>query len=111
MIESPRDLVDHLVGIFPAFVHEWDEGEAFGYSGGDSFHAVFLTFVPKCHEFLERATPNQTKEFCRLINHLVERGGDLCNAISTCFLEHASQIGIGKTLWSHLSKAARREVH
>jgi len=109
-INSPQDLVDQLIRLFPTFLQEWDEGESFGYHGDYEFHTVFLIFGPKSYEFLKKAAPNQIREFCILVNHLVEKGGDFENAVSTCFLEHASQLGVREIIEPFLSTEARREI-
>jgi hypothetical protein len=48
--------------------------------------------------------------FCTLINGCVSAGGDMENAVCTCLLEHASQVGIAKTIRPHLSEAAKAEM-
>lgn len=109
-IETPRDLVAALIGLFPAFRDEWDEGEAYGDIGQYSFHTVFMELAPDCSQYLVEAPPRTVEAFCSLINDLVAAGGTMENAVSTCLLEHASQIGIRKVLKPHLSLAARGEL-
>lgn len=109
-ISSPRELADELVRIFPPFSEHWDEGESLGYDGDHTLHTVFLTFAAKSHELLHNAEPKQLEEFCTIVNSFVERGGNFENAVSTCFLEHASQLGVRKIIKPLLSAEARREV-
>jgi hypothetical protein len=107
----PRNLVLEIIRLFPAFEQEWDEGKSYGYNSGDfKLHTVFLSFAPKSNEFLKNAKPTQIKAFCSLINSLVLKGGDYENAVSTCFLEHASQLGVRKLLEPHLSPEAKKEL-
>jgi hypothetical protein len=109
-INSARDLVKELIRIFPTFLQEWDEGRSFGYDGDYKLHTVFLTFGPKSLELLEKGKPKQLEEFCALVNFLVEKGGDFENAVSTCFLEHATQLGVRDLIKPFLSPEAEREI-
>jgi hypothetical protein len=109
-MNTPRELVDQLISIFPEFLEEWDEGESFGGIGVYNYHTVLIEFAPISYRMLNGGTPNQIKKFCDLINHMVEMGGDQENAVSTCFLEHASQIGVRKIIKPYLSKEAEQEL-
>src|SRR5262245_58786470 len=101
-INSPKDLVQQLLRIFPGFAQEWDEGEGYGYEKGDyKLHTVFLTFGEVSSDLLKKSTPGQIREFCALINGLVAKGGDFENAVSTCFLEHASALGARQHIEPH----------
>jgi len=107
---SPRELVNQLIDILPALAKEWNEGEVFSANRECTYHVVFLSFGPKSLRLLDAATTKQIKEFCVLINYAVEKGGELENAVSTCFLEHASQIGVRKMLKPYLSAKAKGEL-
>jgi hypothetical protein len=108
---SPNELVNRLVEIFPAFADEWDEGEGLGYGKATfTYHTVFLTFGPLCYRYLAEASAKEIEDFCTLINDAVESGGSLENAVSTCFLEHASQLGVRKLIKRHLSATAKIEL-
>jgi len=109
-IQTPKDLVAALIELFPRFRDEWDEGEGYGGVGQFNFHTVFMELAPVCSGYLAEATPRTVEAFCALINAFVASGGDMGNAVSTCLLEHASQIGIAKTIKSHLSQAAKAEL-
>ncbi len=110
-VNSPPELVKRLIEIFPAFAGDWDQGEGFGYSKGEySYHSVFLTLGPKSLKLLSEATRKQMQEFCALIDYSVERGSDLENAASTCFLEHASQLGVRKLIQPFLSRKAEGQL-
>jgi hypothetical protein len=45
-----------------------------------------------------------------MINAMVEAGGERENAISTCLLEHASQVKLRAIIRPYLSEAAKREL-
>lgn len=109
-IQTPKDLVSALIGLFPGFQAEWDEGEGFGGSGQYNFHTVFMELVPFCSGYLAEASPKTIQSFCALINDLVAAGGEMENAVSTCLLEHASQVGVRKALKPYLSLAAKAEL-
>jgi len=109
-IQTPKDLVSALIDLFPGFREEWDEGEGYGGVGQYNFHTVFMELAPVCSGYLAEATPRTVEAFCALINALVAGGGDVENAVSTCLLEHASQVGIAKTIKAHLSQAAKAEL-
>jgi len=109
-MNSPQQLVDQLIKIFPEFSNDWDEGESYGYKGNYTYHCVFLEFTPVSHMIFSRATNDQITDFCKLINRIVEMGGDIENAVSTCFLEHASQVGVRKIIAPYLSTEAKEEL-
>lgn len=109
-IEMPKDLVAVLTTMFPAFRVEWDEGGAYGGIGQYNFHTVFMELAPDCAAYLAEASPRSVTAFCNIINDFVAAGGDMENAVSTCLLEHASQIGIAKPVKPHLSREARAKL-
>ncbi|MFZ1326971.1 MAG: hypothetical protein WAT67_13295 [Candidatus Contendobacter sp.] len=111
MINSPAKLVAEMINLFPAFEDKWDGGEAFGYEGGNyGYHAVMLTFGPMSRQLFAQASSEQLLKFCSLINVAIAQGGELENAFSTCFLEHASQIGVRTVLRPYLSGQAKRAL-
>jgi hypothetical protein len=108
---KPIELVEKLIRIFPSFEAEWDGGEAFMYENSNfSTHSVFLTFGPISNKLLSEATEKQIKNFCNLINNLVKEGGESENAVSTCFLEHASQLKVRTFIQPYLTKEAKNEL-
>jgi len=111
MIETPSHLVQELTKLFPLFAEEWDGGESFGYDGVNfSYHSIFMELAPCCAMYLSEATTDQRKAFCNLLNSMIDVGGDQENAVSTCLLEHASQIGIRNIIKSCLSQKALQEL-
>lgn len=117
-ISTPDELVSFLVELFPEFEKEWqdelegheDSANYIGYRVDITFHQVIQTFAPYGSKFLETLQPKQLGRFCKFINEAVESGGDLENALSTCLLEHASQLEIIKILKPKLTGAARNEL-
>ncbi len=105
MIQSPQELVARLIDLFPAFASELDDEEYL------SLHSVFFDFCPMSAKYLSSSSIRTVKEFCELINSMVAAGGSNENAVSTCFLEHASQIGVRKQIKPYLSPEAKREMH
>lgn len=103
-IESPNSLATKLNELFPAFMAEL-EGEEIS-----SYHQVILRLTPVISGYLQALPPPRTKEFCELVNAMVSAGGDQENAISTCLLEHASQVKVAKIIRPYLSIAAKQEL-
>jgi len=103
-IDTPSRLADLLVAMFPAFSEEL-RGEQL-----DSYHQVFQLLAPRALSYLQTSPEPTVKRFASLINTLVSNGGDLENAVCTCLLEHASQVGIRRFLQRHLSKEARSQL-
>ena len=103
-IDAPTQLARRLTKLFPSFARELQDEEL------DSFHQVVFLLAPVVTEYLRNASVETVEEFCKLINFMVACGGEKENAISTCLLEHASQIKINRIIRPHLSSAAKREL-
>jgi hypothetical protein len=101
-LESPADLRTTLIRIFPDFEAQCDEAE--------SYHQVVMELSPFIARYLETGTERSAKEFGVLVDRMVHAGGTQQNAIETCLLEHASQVGCAKLLKPHLGPAARKEL-
>lgn len=104
-----NQLVDDLAKLFPQFEAEWYESTE-GDPWSHTLHAVWMSFAPFCRGYLESATKRDQIKFCKLINQHVSEGGNSENAVSTCLLEHASQIGIRTLVRKHLSPKAKLEL-
>ena len=103
--ESPTALLTVLCELFPLFAAEFDEDEEI-----TSHHQVVSRLTPMITGYLQGA-PKQTIEvFCSLVNEMVSAGGDNENAISTCLLEHASQVEVRNIIRPYLSAAAKHEL-
>jgi hypothetical protein len=110
-VNSPRELVNRRAEIFPIFIRDWHEREAFDHKDRKySYHSVFLTFGPESLRFLSNAAQKQIKEFCALVNYSVAKGGDLENEVSTCFLEQGPRLGVRKIIQSYLSREVRSQL-
>ena len=103
-IGSPTELAERLVGLFPSFEAELD-GENI-----ETYHQVVLRLTPVVTGYLERSSERTVKKFCELVNLMADAGGAMANAISTCLLEHASQVKVRKIIDPHLSAVAKREL-
>jgi hypothetical protein len=101
--ETPADLLDALVSIFPRFGAEWEDGEA-----PETFHGVKLRFSTFFDASDPSATPVALGRLGGLINRAVAGGGPLENAVSTCLLEHLHRIGAWQALRPYLSDSSRR---
>jgi hypothetical protein len=101
-LESPADLRATLIRMFPDFGSRSDEAE--------TYHQVIMDLSPFIARYLEQGADRSAKEFGSLVSRMVEAGGAQRNAIETCLLEHASQVGCAKLLTRHLSPAAKKEL-
>ena len=101
-LESPADLRATLIRMFPDFEAQSDEAE--------TYHQVVMELSPFIARYLEQGTDRIAKEFGALVDRMVEAGGAQQNAIETCLLEHASQVGCSKLLEPHIGPAARKEL-
>ena len=111
MLKRSEEVASRILEIFPDFKKYWDEGEGYGYQDGEyNIHSIFLTFGPVSKMLIESASETQIKDFCGFVNKLVAEGDELENAVSTCFLEHASQLGVRKFIRRYLSAEARNEL-
>ena len=102
-IASPNALAETLKGMFPEFASELDGEEV------SSYHQVVQLLAPVITRYLEGA-PTQVTRFCDLVNAMVAAGAEKENAISTCLLEHASQVKVRNIIRPHLSAAAKQEL-
>lgn len=103
-LSGPESLAQVLAEYFPIFSEELVDEEI------DSHHLVLMLFAPISAQALESADERTIRRFCDLINQMVSAGGELENAASTCFLEHASQIGVRNIIRPFLSKEAEAEL-
>jgi hypothetical protein len=103
-IGSPSDLFDRLVGLFPALADELADEPV------ESYHQVITLVSHRFAELLKISPESTKREFGDLINSMVSQGGEQENAISTCLLEHSSQIGIRAFIRPFLTPAAKREL-
>jgi hypothetical protein len=69
-----------------------------------------MDLAPGLKRYLDSRSERELREVGHLINNMVEAGGDQQNAIETCLLEHASQVGCARALKAHLSPAAKKEL-
>ena len=76
----------------------------------DTYHQVVMALAPQLACYLGTESDRRTRDFCAVVNDVIEAGGDQRNAIETCLLEHASQTGCRKLLQPYLSVAAKREL-
>jgi hypothetical protein len=100
--ETPEQLLDALVAIFPRFREEWEDGEA-----PETFHGVMIRFSTFFVAPEHAGSPETLRRLGGLIDRAVAGGGPLENAVSTCLLEHLGQIDAWKLLRPYLSDATR----
>ena len=103
-IGSPSALAEQLVRLFPPFAAELESEDV------ERYHQVIQRLAPVLAGYLQGSTQRTIETFCELVNAMVDAGGDRENAISTCLLEHASQVQVRKILSPHLASPAKREL-
>jgi hypothetical protein len=102
---SPAELADALAAIFPSFQLEELKPEEFVYEPPITFHYVMSEFASFFGKGASSFSGRQLQELAELIVRANSHGGDLENAIGTCFLEHARQLKVNRQLAPWLSKA------
>ena len=103
-VNSPSALAHRLIEFFPDFAAELEGQEI------ENYHQVIRFLAPRITGYLEDVPGGTLKQFCDLVNLMADAGGEKENAISTCLLEHASQLRLRKILRPYLGAAARREL-
>jgi hypothetical protein len=103
-IASPAALTETLTEMFPEFPAELEDEEV------TSYHQVVQRLAPVITEYLQGAPKGTVERFCEIVNAMVAAGGEKENAISTCLLEHASQVKVRNIIRPHLSAVAKQEL-
>ena len=103
--DSPVQLFQALCDLFPVFADEFDEDEEIS-----TYHQVVSSLAPVITSFLENSSERTVKKFYRIVNDSVAEGGLVENAMSTCLLEHASQLKCKHLIRAYLSAAAKNEL-
>jgi len=111
-MNSPQELQLELISLFPELEAEYveDEPEEFVYIPPLTFHRVWMTFCDMAPGCLLNVDKKTLIKLCEIINLMVGSAGNKENAVSTCFLEHASQVGVKKIIKPYLSQEAKKEL-
>jgi len=117
-MQRPQETLEQLCEIFPAFRQSWDrekappeDGLVDGVYYEWTHHTVlsrFVVFFSASHEGFRK---KQLERFGAWVNAAIAAGGDLENAVSTSFLEHARQVKINRVLAPYLSREAKSRFH
>lgn len=117
MVQAPQETLTQLYTIFPTFVASWAEEEAPAADGlvdgvyyEWTHHAVLRNFLEFFASNRESFTAKQLQTFGEWVNRAVSKEDELENAISTCFLEHAKQVGINRAIAPYLSANAKAKL-
>ena len=118
MVQRPQETLRQLCAIFPAFEASWADEEAPPEDGlvegvyyEWSHHAVLHNFLEYFAMNHESFTANQLRALSEWVNRAVSVDDDMENAVTTCFLEHARQVGIDRVLRPFLSSKAKEKSH
>jgi len=103
-IASPARLAETLTKMFPEFAAELEGEEV------TSYHQVVQRLAPVITGYLQGAPKGTVERFCAVVNAMVTAGSEKENAISTCLLEHASQVKVRNIIRPYLSAAAKQEL-
>jgi hypothetical protein len=103
-IASPTALAETLTELFPEFATEL-EGEQVA-----SYHQVVQRLATVITGYLQEAPKRTVERFCDVVNAMVAAGNEKESAISTCLLEHASQVKVRNIIHPYLSAAAKQEL-
>jgi len=83
--QTPHQLRDTLVCLFPEFEEEIDVDTSYGRE--ITFHTLMFDFTPFFGKHVQSFSEKQMRGLSELINLSIESPGTLENAVSTCFLE------------------------
>jgi hypothetical protein len=118
MVQHPQETLHQLCAIFPAFEASWAEEKAPPEDGlvegvyyEWSHHAVLRKFLEYFAMNHGSFSAKQLRVFGAWVNRAVSVNDDLENAVSTCFLEHARQVGIDRVLGPYLLSRAKDKSH
>jgi hypothetical protein len=103
-ITSPAGLAKTLRKMFPGFGAELEDEQV------TSYHQVVQRLTPVITGYLKGAPKSTVEQFCEVVNAMVAAGSEKEKAISTCLLEHASQVKVRNIIRPYLSAAAKQEL-
>jgi len=114
----PQETLRQLCEVFPSFGIWWEQEEASPPEDGLvdgvyyewTHHAVLRQFLSYFSTNHESFTERQLQRFGAWVDNAIAQKGDLENAVSTCFLEHARQVKINLVLAPYLSANVKRHV-
>jgi hypothetical protein len=109
--QNPSEVLEYAVSIFPEFRNEWEnENPYIKEDGSYSIHSVYMVLLGYVSARKSSFNSKQFKQLATLINGAVAAGGNSENAISTCFLEHANQVGLSSVLKPLLEREVKKRL-
>ena len=98
-----------LVALDPAFENELKRRE----EAPDelTLHTVMRFFTQYFGENGRRFSEKQLRRLGEWLNSVVPVPGELENAVSTCFLEHARQLKVDRLIAPYMSESAKEKFH
>lgn len=108
---SPEELTRELIELFPLSKSGFQEEDMdIGYEPPATHHKVWSSFSTVAFECLSSASEKHLLKFAFIIDREVAEGGSRENVVCTCFLEHASQVGVNRIIKRLLSKSSKSEL-
>lgn len=105
--QSPQEAIAFLTELDPPFETELEDEDP----AELNYHRIIRAFAVYFAANRSSFSPAAIRRLGNWINVSVEAGGEIENAISTCFLEHARQLGVNRVLAPYLSTNAKRKTH
>jgi hypothetical protein len=110
--QSPQELQESLVTVFPAFANDLADIEDDRPELGErTVHSVVMDFAPFFARNVDSWTDRQLRLLGEQIVEALAEGGSVGNAWDTCFLEHSRQLRVHRRLAPWLANArTKREA-
>jgi hypothetical protein len=109
---APKELLIHLVKIFPEFQVYWDSPKNYfcGSNGEFTLHGVFAEFTHFFKENHSAQSDTQIEAFGKFVSECMAPADDspLGNATATCFVENIAGEPCARKLSRYLTGESRR---
>jgi hypothetical protein len=108
---SPPELTQALVAIFPSLPRDFGvSGESVFDHAGPTYQSVIRDFAYFFGKNIEIFSDRQLRRFAELVTQSVSQGGDLGNAMDTCFLQQMDQLRVRDRIAPFLATAEKQRA-
>jgi hypothetical protein len=104
---APKDTAEFLIALDPPFETELELEDPQELNN----HRIMMIFAKYFAANRASFSAKQLRRLGDWLNSAVAAGGELENAVSTCFLEHVRQLKVNRMLAPYLSQAAKDRTH